>query len=127
MQKGVPKMKRNLMLIAFVLLASTLSAATALAGKWQITMQSPMGERTNEMTIVQDGEKLEVIILSPRGEQKYLGTIKGTDVTWSGKRQNQMGMEILVTFKGKIENDLLKGTVQMGDRGAFDWSAVRPK
>jgi len=115
-------MKKNLMLIAFVLLA-----ATALAGKWQITMQSPMGERTNEMTIVQDGEKLEVIILSPRGEQKYLGTIKGTDVTWSGKRQNQMGMEILVTFKGKIENDLLKGTVQMGDRGTFEWSAVRPK
>ena len=115
-------MKKNLMLIAFVLLA-----ATALAGKWQITMQSPMGERTDEMTIVQDGEKLEVIILSPRGEQKYLGTIKGTDVTWSGKRQNQMGMEILVTFKGKIENDLLKGTVQMGDRGTFEWSAVRPK
>lgn len=120
-------MKRNLILIAFVLLAATMSAATALAGKWQITMQSPMGERTNEMTIVQDGEKLEVIILSPRGEQKYIGTIKGTDVTWSGKRQNQMGMEILVTFKGKIENNLLNGTVQMGDRGTFDWSAVRPK
>jgi len=120
-------MKRNLMLIAVVLLASTLSAATALAGKWQITMQSPMGERTNEMTIVQDGEKLEVIILSPRGEQKYTGTIKGPDVIWSGKRQNQMGMEILVTFKGKFENDLLKGTVEMGDRGTFEWSAVRAK
>ncbi len=120
-------MKRNLLLIAFVLLAATLSAATALTGNWKITMQSPMGERTSDMTIVQDGEKLDVVIISPRCEQKYQGSIQGADVTWSGKRQTPNGMEIVVTYTGKVENDILKGTVQMGERGSFAWSAVRVK
>jgi uncharacterized protein (DUF58 family) len=120
-------MKRSLLLIAFVLLAAALAAATALAGNWKITMQGPRGERTSDMTIVQDGEKLEVTILAPRGEQKFQGSIQGADIAWTGKRQTPNGMEIVVTYKGKVENDLLKGTVQMGERGSFTWSAVRVK
>ena len=45
----------------------------------------------------------------------------------SGRDIGQYEIEIVVTYKGKVENDLLKGTMQMGERGSFAWSAVRVK
>ncbi len=114
-------------LLALILSAGAFAAAADLSGAWTITMRSPMGERSNDMKIVQEGEKLTVTIQSPRGEQTYAGTGKGAAVTWSGKRQRPDGVEVSVTYTGKLEGEMLKGTVQMGDRGSFDWSAVRVK
>ncbi|MBN2399949.1 MAG: hypothetical protein JXI33_06370 [Candidatus Aminicenantes bacterium] len=101
------------------------AAATSIAGNWKITLQSPRGERTHDMKVVQDNDKLQVTMQSPRGEQVYQGTIQGADITWSGTRQTPDGREFTVTYSGKVEGDTMKGTVQMGDRGSFDWSVAR--
>jgi len=118
-------------LIGFVLVMVSVlfvfAAVSTVAGNWTITMQSPRGERTNDMKITQDGEKIQVTITSQRGDQTYDGTIKGTDITWSGTRQTPDGNEFTVTYKGKVEGDTMKGTMEMGDRGSFDWSAQKAK
>ena len=110
--------------VAFCIVSA---AVTSVAGDWKITMQSPRGEHTNDMKIVQDNEKLQVTILSPRGEQSFQGTVKGADISWSGTRQTPDGREFTVTYSGQVQGDTMKGIVQMGDRGSFSWSAARAK
>jgi hypothetical protein len=114
-------------LIVAMLYGSIFAASTSVSGNWKITMQSPRGEHTNDMKIVQEGEKLQVTIQSPRGEQSYAGTCKEAEITWSGTRQTPDGREMTLTFQGKVEGDTMKGTAQMGDRGSFPWNAVRVK
>ena len=122
-------MKKTLFvfLLALLVFGGTFAATPPIGGKWRLTMQSPMGERCDDMTVAQEGEKLTVTIQSPRGEQTYQGTIKESAVTWSGKRLGPNGMEFVVVYAGKLDKDALKGTVQMGDRGTFEWSAARAK
>jgi hypothetical protein len=62
-----------------------------------------MGERSKDMKIVREGEKLTVTVQSPRGEQAYAGTFKDGTLTWSGKRQTPDGREFTVVYTGKPE------------------------
>jgi len=111
--------------LAMTVIGAALAAETAIAGDWNLTIEFPEGKRVVEMAIVQDNQKLTVTLNTPRGKQVFNGTIQGSDVTWSGKRQTPEGNEITVTYTGRVENDSLKGTVLMGERGLFGWSAAR--
>jgi hypothetical protein len=115
------------LLLALILANGAFAVAPDFSGSWTITRQSPMGEHSDAMTIVQKGENLTVTIQSPRGPQTYAGICKDAAVSWSGKRRRPDGVETTVTYTGKLESETLKGTVQLGDRGTFAWSAVRVK
>lgn len=102
-------------------------AVVNVGGDWKITMQSPRGERTNDMKIVQDGKKLTVTISSPRGDATFEGTIKESDVTWSGTREGMNGESYTITYTGKVDGDTMKGMVQRGNRSEMEWTASRIK
>jgi len=98
-----------------------------VAGVWELSME--MGERgpmTQEMTISQDGEKIEVTMKSPRGESKGAGTVKGNAIEWSITRTTPRG-EMTSTYKGIVEGDKMSGEVAMGPMGSVKWTADRKK
>ena len=122
-------MKKSLILI-MALVMTGLAAAAAQAqvnvgGDWTFTMTTPRGERTSDVTFVQDGEKLTVTMKSERGDSSGAGTVKGPDIEWTVTRQTPRG-EMTVTYKGKIADDnTMSGEAQMGDFGAMQWKATR--
>jgi D-glucosaminate-6-phosphate ammonia-lyase len=99
-----------------------------VTGDWELTTTSQRGgERTQTITLKQEGEKLTVTMTGRQGEEmKAEGTVKGNDIEWSITRSTPRG-EFTITYKGKIEGDTMSGQVQMGDFGSSDWKAARKK
>jgi hypothetical protein len=96
-----------------------------VTGKWSVTTKSPRGERTSEMSFLQEGEKLTVTSKDRQGnEVKSLGTVKGTEITWTTKRQTPMG-EITITHTGKVEGNSMAGTMSMGEGHTGEWKAAK--
>jgi hypothetical protein len=122
-------MKRSMILIMAVamtgLFAAAAQAKVDVSGDWTFTMTTPRGERTSDVTFVQDGETLTVTMKSERGDSTGAGTVKGQDIEWTVTRQTPRG-EMTVTYKGKIaDENTMSGEAQMGDFGAMAWKAVR--
>jgi hypothetical protein len=120
-----------------VMLAVSLLGVVALAyqqnanvaGAWDLTVE--MGQRgpmTQEMSITQDGEKIEVTMKGRMGETKGPGTVKGNAIEWSITRSMpQGGGEMTFIYKGTVEGDNMTGEVAMGERGNMKWTATRKK
>ena len=124
-------MRKTLIALTLLALASALGLAQAAAtanvnGAWEITVTTPRGERTSDLTIVQDGEKLKVTLASQRGEVTGEGTIKGNEISWTVTRTTPRG-EMTSTYKGKVDGDAMSGDVQMGNFGSSTWKAARKK
>jgi uncharacterized protein (DUF2147 family) len=124
-------MKRTLIALTFLALAAAVGLAQSAApanvgGAWEITVTTPRGDRTSDMTIVQDGENIKVTVTSPRGETTGEGTIKGNEISWTVTRTTPRG-EMTSTYKGKVDGDTMSGDVEMGNFGSAPWKAARKK
>jgi hypothetical protein len=118
---------------ALVFMTAGLLAVAAWAlsadvtGDWDLTSQSPRGERTSTVTFKQDGENLTVTMPPMREGGEAMtgtGTVKGNAIEWTITRTTQRG-EFTMTYKGTIDGDTMKGTVEMGQMGAQDWTAKK--
>ena len=122
---------RNLTGLALTLclllaVAATFGAENVdVTGKWDLTIESPRGERTGAAQFKQDGEELTVITQGRDGQEvESKGSVKGTAIEWSSTRETPRG-EITISFKGAVEGDSMKGEVEFGTFGSGDWSAKR--
>ena len=107
------------------LCAGLLFADVDVTGKWNMTITTPRGERTSVAEFVQDGEALTVISEGRDGQKvESKGSVKGNDIEWSRTLETQRGT-VTLTYKGQIEGDSMKGTVQFGSRGSGEWTAER--
>ena len=104
--------------------AFALAADVDVSGKWKLTSKSPRGERTFDAVLAQSGEKLTVTTKDRQGNDvKSEGTVKGAEITWTTRRQGQMG-EMVITYKGKIDGKTMSGTVEFG-MGTGEWKAEK--
>jgi len=112
--------------LSFLGLALPLRAADVdVTGKWKVTSKTARGEHTSEMSFVQEGEKLTVTSKDRQGNDvTSLGTVKGTEITWTAKRQTPMG-EITITHTGKVDGKTMTGTMTMGEGHTGEWKAER--
>jgi hypothetical protein len=122
-------MKKSLiMIMALAMTGLVLAAAQAqvkVSGEWAFTMTTPRGDRTMDVTFVQEGEKLTVTMKSERGESTGQGTIKGQDIEWTVTRQTPRG-EFTINYKGKVtDENTMSGEAVMGDMGSMAWKATR--
>ncbi|NIM17174.1 MAG: hypothetical protein GTO45_27660 [Candidatus Aminicenantes bacterium] len=98
-----------------------------VSGKWQMTIESPRGERTRDVEFVQDGENLKVIMTGRQGTTiEGKGTVKDNKIEWTITRETPRGT-FTMTYKGTVDGDTMKGEVEMGGRGSRKWSATRKK
>jgi len=95
-----------------------------VSGEWEFTMQTPRGEMTQTAKFVQEGEKITVTMISPRGESTGQGTVKGNAIEWSITRTTQRG-EMTIVYKGTVEGTSMSGTAEMGDFGTMEWTAKK--
>jgi hypothetical protein len=122
------KTKSFIALFTMALLVIPVSAMqTNVSGDWEMTIVSPRGDRTTNIHIEQDGEKITVTMPGMRGggEVKAEGTIKGNEIEWSITRPGREGGEFTMTYKGKVEGNTMSGEMQMGDFGSMEWTAKK--
>ena len=70
--------------ILFLAGISTLALAVDVSGTWEFTMQTPRGdERTSEIKIEQDGEKIKVTMEGFQGDEMVAeGTVREDKIEW---------------------------------------------
>lgn len=123
-------MKRTLLpvLAAFALIAAAPAAfAQSAVGAWDLTIEAPNGKRTVQLVIKQEGDKLAGALKSERGERPLDSvTVKGNEITFVMKAQAQ-GQDLVITYKGTVEKDSMKGDADFGGFAQGTWSAVPHK
>jgi hypothetical protein len=121
-------MNRTTLIVAvsiYFLCVGTSLADADVSGKWELTISSPRGERSTSAEFIQDGEELTVMMQGREGNTiEAKGSVKGIDIEWTVRRETPRGTFEMV-YKGKIEGDAMKGSVQFGSRGSGEWSAKR--
>jgi len=102
-------------LCASLVVASSLAAAQAanITGKWVFDVQTDQGSGAPVFTFKQEGEKLTGHYQGTFGEADLTGTVKGNAVNFSFKADAQ-GTAVEITYKGTIEKDTIKGTLDLG-------------
>jgi len=123
-------MKRALsvtfILIALLLLgASSLAAQSAnVVGSWDFTVESPNGKTSSVLIIKKDGDKLTGMSKGARGERPLESvSVAGNDITFVMKIKFQ-DQDMVITYKGKVEKDSMKGEADFGGLATGPWSAV---
>lgn len=125
-------MRKTATIILFVMLglAAVLTAQDKnvdVVGNWEVSFETPRGDRTYFAAFTMDNEVLKVLMKSPLGtELKGEGKIAGNEVSWSVVVSDPMG-EIPLIFKGKVEGEAMTGTLTMGEFGDTEFKAKKIK
>lgn len=93
-------------------------------GTWNLTMQTPMGERRSMLTLSTSGGTLT-------GKQEAEGnttdiaegTVNGNEVSWRVSITNPMPLTL--TFTGTVEGNTMNGNADTGMFGSFPFQGMR--
>jgi hypothetical protein len=97
----------------------------AVDGTWNITLNTPMGDRPVTVTLMTEGEALSGSFESPQGKQPFEGgTVSGDEATWSTMFNGAMG-EMKLDFVGTVDGDNIEGSVQFGQFGSGRFAGTR--
>ena len=109
---------------ALILSASATAQSPDVTGDWDVTLNSPQGARTVQLSLKQDGEKLTGKIKSQRGETPLEGEVKGKEIKfkYTVKFQDQ---DLVITMAGNVDGDAMKGDADFGGFAQGDWNAKR--
>jgi hypothetical protein len=96
----------------------------AADGTWNLTMQTPMGERRSTLTLSTAGGTLS-------GQQEAEGnttdiadgTVSGDNVSWKVSITNPMPLTL--TFSGMVNGNAMTGTADTGMFGSFPFEGTR--
>jgi len=96
----------------------------AADGTWQLTMNTPMGERRSTLTLSTAGATLT-------GKQEAEGnttdiaegSVNGNDVSWQVSITNPMPLTL--TFSGTVDGNSMNGTADTGMFGSFPFEGTR--
>jgi hypothetical protein len=99
--------------------AAPKSAATAIAGKWQMSLQTPHGPMKAGLQVKQDGTKINGTCETDHmGSLALTGTVDGKKISFTIEVQE--GQKI--TFSGTVDGKKMSGVTE--PEGG-DWSATR--
>ena len=96
----------------------------AADGTWNLTMDTPMGERRSTLTLSTAGGALT-------GKQEAEGnttdiadgSVNGNNLSWKVSITNPMPLTL--TFSGTVEGNNLTGTADTGMFGSFPFQGTR--
>lgn len=96
----------------------------AIDGKWEITINSPLGAQKANLELKADGGTLTGSQSAAQGSGPLEnGKIDGNTATWSAKITSPMPMTL--DFTGTVDGDKISGSVKAGAFGSFPFSGTR--
>ena len=99
-------------------------AMAAVGGAWALTVTYPRGEASQTMTLTQNGN---AVTGAHKGEI-FAGTVRGTVRAGTVELRSTMpnpGNNFTYNFHGTVNGNRMEGTVDMGEYGAANWTAVK--
>jgi carbon-monoxide dehydrogenase large subunit len=114
-----------LLLVGLTAGSAVAQAPANVAGKWELSFETPQGTRTSNMTLEQDGEKIKGKMAGRQGEIEFTGTIKGNELKWSITRQTPNG-EFTTNYSATVDGDSMKGKMSTPG-GEREFTAKRLK
>ena len=93
-------------------------------GTWNLTMQTPMGERRSTLTLSTAGGTLTGT-QQAEGDTTEIaeGTVNGNEVSWKVSITNPMPLTL--TFNGAVDGNNLTGSADTGMFGSFPFQGTR--
>jgi hypothetical protein len=97
----------------------------AADGTWNITMNTPMGERTSTLRFSTSGSALTGQQEADDGDTTDIaeGTVDGNNVSWQIAIRKPMPLTL--TFSGTVDGDTISGTADTGMFGSFPFEGTR--
>lgn len=96
----------------------------AIDGKWNLTIQTPLGEQTSVLEVSSANGTLTGTLTGDQGTQTIEnGTIEGDEASWSVDIVVPMPMTL--GFTGSVSGDSLSGTVKLGAFGESTFAGAR--
>jgi hypothetical protein len=96
----------------------------AVDGTWNLTMQTPMGERKATLIASSQGGKLTGKQSGDGGSTEIFdGSVSGNDVSWKISITNPMPLTL--QFTGTVDGDKISGQMSAGALGSWPFSGVR--
>lgn len=87
-------------------------------GKWNCSVDSPMGEQDFVLTVVSNGATFSGSAEGNIGSREIPeGVVDGNDLSWT--MQVSKPMPVTLTCKATVEGDTLSGKVKAGIFGSF--------
>ena len=96
----------------------------AVDGTWELTMQTPMGERQSTLVVKDAGGTLTGT-QTAEGNSTDIeeGTVSGDNVGWKVAITNPMPLTL--TFSGKVDGDQMTGDMDISGFGSWSYSGSR--
>lgn len=110
--------------LALVMTVIATAQTSSITGEWDVVVNAPVGVVNLKAILKVDGEKLADELKSDRGSQPVAGTAKGKDLQFS-YTVKVFNDDLVVTFTGKVDGDLMKGTATFAGLAEGEWSAKR--
>jgi hypothetical protein len=96
----------------------------AVDGKYNITINSPMGAQKATLDLKADGATLTGTQAAAQGSMDIAnGKVDGNNVSWDVSITSPMPMTL--TFSGAVDGDKISGNVKAGAFGSFPFSGER--
>ena len=93
-------------------------------GTWNLTLETPMGERRSTLTLSTAGGALTgTQAAEGNSTEIFDGTAKGDDVAWKVSITNPMPLTL--EFTGKVSGDSMSGEMGIGPMGSFPFTGKR--
>ncbi len=96
----------------------------SVAGTWNTTVKSPMGDQTGTLTVVVDGDSFTGQMAGGMGTMDVVdGKVDGNTLTW--KMNMVVPMPMTLDCEATVDGDSITGAVNAGAFGAMPMSGTR--
>ena len=95
----------------------------AVDGKWEITINSPMGAQKATLTIKTEGATFTGTMAGAQGEQPVSGKVDGATLTWGSKLTQPFPIDL--EFTVTVDGDKMTGSVKAGAFGSSPLTGER--
>ena len=93
-------------------------------GKWNCTVESPMGEQEFVLTVISDGDRFTGSAVGNIGSKDIdEGSVDGNTVSWT--MHISKPMPLTLACKATVSGDTLEGKVKAGIFGSFPITGTR--